>query len=194
MDQLFLLTGKSVLLWGQVELLWYLIFTTLLASTPRATSDAIFFNLHSGAQQRDLILSVADTVHKPDANGRPNKFRKQLGKLQSKTNDLAGMRNAIAHAQLVVIYDQETGGMRPAVSPGSHPHKKNRLSSKDVILELRDLTLSLESLISDLERYLNSTQPEQTRYVPQDLLEALQKLGFQRPSWALPYPSHPIDN
>ncbi len=102
LKEIYALIGAIALHWSEVEELWYLIFTGLMADTPREQTDAIFFLFETGKRQRDLIISVAKATFKPDKQNRPHKTMRQIGQLINKTETLSPKRNAAVHANMFI--------------------------------------------------------------------------------------------
>ena len=126
-----MLIGDIAVTWSDVELQWYLIFTTLMPETPRSTIDAIFFMFDTSKRQRGLILKVAEAIYPTDEHGRVDKRYNKLGKLNALTDEASGDRNAAVHA--LIYQSPSLGHLAPPeyrVSPGSHPTKKNKLAGK----------------------------------------------------------------
>lgn len=188
LDEIYRLSGELVMDWSAVEVLWYLAFTTLMKDTKRETIDAIYNIFETGSGQRALVMAVADTVYPPNRNNRPHPVRVKIGKLYARTNDLSGIRNAVAHGRISIAVNAVR------IAPGINIKKPNRLSgNKQVSNELRNAIQEVGKLYHDLEEFLNSLIPLEQRYWQPELIEALKKAGFQVPTWVLSHPSPPVE-
>ena len=190
--RIYELIGEIATSWSEAELLWYLIFTTLIPQATRAQIDAIFFQWDTSAKQRELILAVADATYPNDKRGRPHLTRRRIGQLNAATQIAAGHRNAAIHA--VINAPQTMAAALQGfytVQPGSNPRRRNKLAGKKLVDELTNSVAVISSLNADLRGFLDTTSPK-VEAVP-ELIEALRKLGFQVPSWMVERPSPPTD-
>jgi hypothetical protein len=93
LNRVHTLVGRIATEFNSIEMLWYLIFTGLLAETPRSAVDAIFNQHKSGAAQRQLILDVTAALL-PETSD----LRKSIERLCARTRELSGRRNAVIHS------------------------------------------------------------------------------------------------
>ena len=189
-QRILALVGDVATSWSQVELFWYLIFTTLMPETPRAQVDAIFFMFETAKRQRELVLKMADVVYPNDKNGHRHKLNKRLGQLNALTDEALADRNAAVHGQFYLT--PALGQLAPAyfrIAPGSNPYKKNKFAGKNVEASLRGSLSKINDLNRALGDHLDETTPK-SEVVP-ELIEALQKQGFQVPKWMVPRKSPP---
>ena len=158
------LVGKITTIWNQVEELWYLKFTVLMAETERAKVDAIYGMFQTGALQRQLIMTVAPIALKFDVQALkdrdPNhhtrrRLLKRIGRLNADTSALAGRRNTVIHTAF------EVWGSR-IVSRGGHKVSKLRdeknVAGHLVILE-EDVTLHYLDLLDLRDEVLDWSDP-----------------------------------
>ncbi|MEA2819095.1 MAG: hypothetical protein QOJ86_1099 [Bradyrhizobium sp.] len=179
------LIGQIASNFSEVDGLWYLIFTGLMKETPRKQVDAIFFMFDSSASQRALIMGVADATYPKTERGTIHPVRSQLGQLNARTCDLAGLRNAAIHGRVMEAYEDHTmSKLTPRIAPGDNAKRRNPLAGKDLIGELERIANDIEALISDLVRFLNTIAPKPD--LPRELQQALDKLGLQVPGVARP--------
>lgn len=189
-QKLLALVGDIATSWSQVELYWYLIFTTLMPETPRAQVDAIFFMFDTGKRQRELVMKMADIVYPNDQNGHRHKLNKRLGQLNALTDEASGDRNAAVHGQFYLT--PSLGHLAPAyfrISPGSNPYKKNKFAGQNVETSLLGAIAKVNDLNRALKDHLEKTIPKSE--VSPELIEALQKQGFQVPTWMVARKSPP---
>ncbi|WP_374397714.1 hypothetical protein [Sphingopyxis sp.] len=156
--RIYELVGEATTAWNQVETLWYLIFTGLMDRTERAKVDAIFSMFQTGALQRQLIMTVAPIALKfevselrrrnPEHHVRRRMLR-EIGRLNAKTNDLAGHRNATVHTAF------EDWGAAGIHAIGIH--RRSRIADQpDKLRYLSELVEDITLLVYELDelRYL----------------------------------------
>jgi hypothetical protein len=97
-DRLYLLIGRIATEFSSIETIWYLIFTTLIPQTPRPAVDAIFQQIRTGHQQRQLIVSVAEAVLPKDSDALLT-----IKELAVKTRAVAERRNAALHSAIYIM-------------------------------------------------------------------------------------------
>ena len=175
------LVGQIASNWGEIEGLWYLIFTCLMQGTPRPQVDAIFFKFDSSASQRALIMGVADTVYPKTEDGTIHALKRQLGQLNARTSELAKLRNASIHGRVMEAYEDHTmKKLTPRIAPGNNAKRRNILAGKDLITELQKISNDIAGHTSDLAGFLDAIAPKLE--ISQELQHALDKLGSQEPS------------
>ena len=150
--RIYELVGEVTTTWNQVEELWYLCFTCLMANTAREKTDAIYDMFQTGAMQRQLFMKVAPIALKFDVaelksrsseHHTRRRLLKRAGQLNSKTNELTGRRNAVIHT---AFEDWHITGI---VAMG--PHKASKLrDEKNHIRYLTELNEDSTLLILDL--------------------------------------------
>lgn len=190
--RIYELIGEIAISWSEVELLWYLIFTTLMPQASRAQIDAIFFQWDTSAKQRELVLAVADATYPNDKRGRPHPMRRRIGQLNAATQVAAGDRNAAIHA--VINPPQTMAAVLQGlytVQPGSNPRKRNKLAGKKLEEELTRSAASMNKLSADLRYFLDTISPKLE--VRPEMIESLHRLGFQVPNWIAQTPNRPTD-
>lgn len=148
------LIGQICTTWNEIELLWYLIYTCLVHELPRDKAKAIYWMFQTFANQRALVMSLADSCFRPKHN-KPHPLRRQLGQLHAVTEELAGKRNAIVHGNYALEFpdgEPPIQGMRLRITPGSGKIP-NRFASKDLQAEALQLVNANCILERDLENY-----------------------------------------
>jgi hypothetical protein len=144
--------GLANLLWNRVEDLWYLYFTCLLPGAERQKIDAIYRSVDSGNRKRALILNVAaQSVEE----GSPELIH--LRALVAKTNDLAGIRNALIHGHYQLVSESGTATLR--IARGGDQAKPNRLGFLPLHEELSKLLVAAKGLIAEVEGLLPRVSP-----------------------------------
>lgn len=131
------LIGQVCKTWNDIESLWYLIYTCLVHELPRDKANDVYWSHLTFAHQRALILSLAGSCF-PDVRSRPHVLRKQIGQLNARTEELAGKRNAIIHADYRYEIADETRPMQTIdvrIAPGARQRKPNRFASTDLPAE-----------------------------------------------------------
>jgi len=147
LDQIHTIVGRIATEFSEIEMLWYLIFTCLLGNTPREARDAIFNNLKSGAQQRQLILDIAAAVLDNNSD-----FYKSIKKLVEQTKILAGRRNDAVHS----IIDIFPAAIPPHIMAGGIS-KPSRLNAKQIGPEIAHIYHAMVHLLSE-----KSEEPNQS--------------------------------
>ncbi len=154
------LIGQIATEWTEIEGLWYLIFTSLMPGARRDQIDAIFFLFESSRSQRHLVMTVADVLYPPSKYGRIHPKRRVLGQLNSRSQDLAGWRNAAIHGNLTEAYaDHTMQQLTPRIAPGSNKNKRNKLAGKDLTVELKRIAVEINGVIKDLKDFLDTISP-----------------------------------
>lgn len=129
LDRVHTIVGRITTEFSEIELLWYLIFTCLLGSTPRTAVDAIFNNLKTGAQQRQMMLDVATAIldNKSD-------LYKSIKERVEQTKILAGRRNDAVHS-IIQIFE---AAIPPYIAAGgiSKPSRINAIEIDSEIVEI----------------------------------------------------------
>jgi hypothetical protein len=193
--EVYALIGRIATTWSEVELYWYLIFTTLLPNTERSVVDAIYFQWDTFAKQREMVLGAALAAYPLTKAGHKHPKYRRLGQLQAKTNDAAGNRNAAVHAMLNIpvsgahlLYQEEDFIIRK--SP--NPRKPNKLAGKAPLRkELLAIVAEVDDLRDELRSYLDEVSPKFE--APPDMIAALRRLGFQVPPWIVERPANRAD-
>jgi hypothetical protein len=176
------LIGQIASNWSEVEGYWYLIFTCLMPGASRKHIDAIFFLFDSSASQRILVLAAADATYPRTKHNRIHPIRRKIGQLNARTCDLASWRNAAVHGSLMEAYEDHTlQKMTPRIAPGSNEKRRNPLAGKELTTELTRIGDAIGKHILELEGFLNAIAPKRAAILPQELLQALGKLGVQEP-------------
>src|SRR5690606_20441360 len=85
------LVGLTAIFWNRVELLWYLIYTGLLHESPRTKVDRVYQYFITGAAKREFTLHLAEVA-------LPDEQLEWAKRLADRTGELAGLRNAVVHA------------------------------------------------------------------------------------------------
>ena len=134
--------GRVTARWNEIEFRWYIIFVGLMRETARPKVDAIYNYLQTNAAQRQLTLRLADVA-------LPQAERRELGRLNSRTNDLAGDRNAVIHS----IYGAGEHG-RTQTFVLVNRQKGNRFAEKDLTHEYLRIANDCRSLRGDLTSFL----------------------------------------
>ncbi len=116
------LIGRATVAWSRVELIWTMLFVSLL-DAPREQADAIYHSLKSSAAQREMTLALAATVLSSH-----NDILVALGKINCSMGKLSGDRNAMMHAKYA---GSDNGPTVDVFSVG-----QNRLVGKDLNAEL----------------------------------------------------------
>jgi hypothetical protein len=154
LDNIHTIVGRIATEFSNIEALWYLIFTCLLANTPRSAVDAIFNNLKTGAQQRQLILDVAAAVL-----DSTSEFYAKIKRQVEHTKILAGRRNDAVHS-IIYIFQ---AAVPPHIAAGGMS-KPSKLGAKEVGQEIVDIYrailshgLDMEALRLEAIRYANPT-------------------------------------
>jgi len=129
LDRIHTIVGRIATEFSEIEMLWYLVFTCLLGNTSRAAVDAIFNNLRSGAQQRQMILDVATAVLDNKSG-----FYQSIKKLAEETKMLAGRRNDAVHS-IIHIFQ---AAIPPHIAAGG-TSKPSRLSAKQIGPEIAEI-------------------------------------------------------
>jgi hypothetical protein len=177
--RIYELVGEAATTWNQVENLWYLMFTVLMAETDRDKTDAIYDMFQTGAMQRQLFMRVAPIALKYDVDElrlrnpehhTRRRILKRVGQLNAKTNDLAGKRNAVIHTGF-----EDWGSRIVAMSP----HKASKLRDEDYLRYLNELVEDSTLLVIDLadlrDMFLDWHQPG----AREGRLEIMRKAGFR---------------
>jgi hypothetical protein len=176
------LIGQIATNWSEIEGYWYLIFTCLIPGASRKHIDAIFFLFDSSASQRVLILAAAEATYPRTKHNRIHPIRRKIGQLNARTSDLAKWRNAAVHGSLMEAYEDHTmQKLTPRIAPGSNQRRRNPLAGKDLTIELTRIGEAIEKHILELEGFLNAIAPKRSQTLPQELQQALDKLGLQEP-------------
>lgn len=140
--------GHATVLWNHIEEGWYLIFGCLLSTTPRSAVDAIYKRFESGHQHRLLVLAVAGAVLAEN-----DSTRTRLGQLQARTNDAAGVRNALIHGDYHIAIsggdDDQSVDLR--IGRGGSRGKDNKLGLQDLRTPILDHIAQLKDLCRDIE-------------------------------------------
>jgi hypothetical protein len=129
LDRIHTIVGRIATEFSEVEMLWYLIFTCLLGNTPRAAVDAIFNNLKSGAQQRQLILDVAATVL-----DQKSELLASIKRHVEQTKILAGRRNEAVHSIIYIF----AAAIPPHIAAGGSS-KPSRLNGEQLGPEIAEI-------------------------------------------------------
>jgi hypothetical protein len=141
------LVGLTAVLWNEVELIWYLIYTGMLHETPRNKVDKIYQFFMTGAAKRKFAISLAELAF-------TEKQCEWLIYLANKTDELAGRRNAVVHGDY--RFDMLNGPPGLRISPsGGHNRKPNRFAkeSKDLIPVIQRLTEQIDEHIAELDEF-----------------------------------------
>ena len=96
-DRLYLLIGRVATEFSSIETIWYLIFTTLIHQIPRPAVDAIFHQIRTGHQQRQMIVAVADATLSKDSPALLS-----IKELAVKTRIVAERRNNALHSAVYI--------------------------------------------------------------------------------------------
>jgi len=131
---LYALVGEIATEFNYIEVLWYLIFTGLMHSTPRPVVDTIFGQFRSGAVQRTLIRRTAVAAF-PDNSS----LLATIDGLSKTTSELARRRNQVMHG---VIYIADFIIPRRITVMGTRP---SDLASKE------EVEPQLTRLLADIE-------------------------------------------
>jgi hypothetical protein len=97
-DRLYLLIGRIATDFSSIETIWYLIFTTLIHQTPRPAADAIFHQIKTGYQQRQMIVAVANATFPKDSESLLS-----IRELAIRTRTVAERRNAVLHSAIYIM-------------------------------------------------------------------------------------------
>ena len=164
------LVGLTAVLWNEVELIWYLIYTAMLHETPRKKVDKIYQFFITGAAKRQFVLNLADVA-----------FTKEeldwVSYLASQTDELGGLRNAVVHGDYHFDTLNGTPGLR--ISPsGGHNRRPNRLAqeSKNLIPVIEQITERIDAHIAELEDlriYLAQNSPGATPVISEEQLASM---------------------
>lgn len=141
-DRLHTLIGRIATDFSSVEGLWYLIFTCLLPGAHRPAVDAIFNRVRGGRQQRELVLSVAES-----ALATQPRLLESVRANVINTNKAADRRNAAIHS--IIHVSHYTIPPRIAAMGIS---KRSKLADKDITAEIADLYRTIVVLEIDVER------------------------------------------
>lgn len=154
LQRIFALVGEATSIWNQVEEIWFLLFTGLLATTPRAITDTIYEQFQTGAMQRKLIMAVAPVALKPDiakikardpAEHLRRRILRRIGQLNAQTSDLSGKRNAVIHSSFEIFHARV-----PPHIVAISPHKISKLNNEDHETYLTYLNQDLNLLLLDM--------------------------------------------
>lgn len=140
------LVGLTAIFWNRVELLWYLIYTGLLPEAPRTKVDQIYQYFINGAAKREFTLHLAEVTF-------PDEQFEWAKRLANRTGELAGLRNAVVHADY--RFDVLNGPVGLKISPsGSHNRRPNRLAGyKDIIPEVESITEQIAEHADELDEF-----------------------------------------
>jgi hypothetical protein len=152
-DRLYLLIGRIATDFSAIENVWYLVFTTLIHQTPRSAVDAIFHQIRTGHQQRQMIVAVADALLPEDSDALLS-----IKELATKTRAVAERRNAVLHS---VIYIMEAAIPPHIAAMGMS--KRSPLADKNIAEEIADLYRTVAHLELDMHalrfRMIKSVDP-----------------------------------
>lgn len=176
-EKIFELVGRIIAAWNEVDLVWYLVFTRVIYSTPRALADAIYSNSNSSHTRRELIMAAVAAMI-----AEHSVLRERIRDLKRKTEKLARKRNDIAHGLFnPASYDD---GVSWTVSIGNgYERKPNKLAGLVLSVELPRVLTEIEQLIADLDdlrvRLMFENMPPEMRpqvlpkSMPRELRESL---------------------
>ena len=153
-DRLYLLIGRVATEFSSIETIWYLIFTTLIHQIPRPAVDAIFHQIRTGHQQRQMIVAVADATLSKDSPALLS-----IKELAVKTRIVAERRNNALHS---AVYITEAGIPPRIVAMGVS--KRSPLADKNIAEEIADLYRTAAHLALDMHalrfQMINSVDPK----------------------------------
>lgn len=160
------LVGLTAILWNQVELLWYLIYTCLLHELPRQKIDRIYQNFPTITAKLDFTLSLADLafVETPE-------LIEFIKTLSGNTKQLAGLRNAIVHADYQFDFLNGPPGLRIRPS-GDYRKKPNQyaVAGADLAKQIEEVTEKISAHIDELSEFriylIQNFLPEGKRAIP----------------------------
>jgi hypothetical protein len=153
-DRLYLLIGRIATDFSSIETIWYLIFTALIHQTPRPAADAIFHQIKTGYQQRQMIVAVANATLPKDSEALLS-----IRELAIRTRTVAERRNAVLHSAIYI--------MEAAIPPhiaAMGISKRSPLADKDIAQEIADLYRTVAHLELDMHalrfRMIKSIDPK----------------------------------
>ena len=138
--------------WNQVEEFWHLIFTCILSTTPRQVTDTIWAQFRAGALQRELLMAVVEPALPFDRKKLRHdkvqqlrrKIRTEIGRLNARTNNLAGRRNAAIHTAFEIIPTV------PLKIGAIGAYKPSKLAGQNIVVALERLSWETDILVYDL--------------------------------------------
>lgn len=126
--------GQITVCWNDIEQNWYLIYTILVHELPRNKADVMYRQFRTSAAQREFIQHIAGVAFDAETD-----LLKAIGKLKTRTDEIAGMRRDVAHADFGYEVDDMEHPMQSVdlrVAPGSRSLKPNRYAGKKLSNEL----------------------------------------------------------
>jgi len=160
------LVGLTAILWNEVEVIWYLIFTCLFHDAPRNKVDNIYQQFVTGSSKRELTLNLSLVAFAANPD-----MKREISWLSARTTELSGLRNAVVHGDYHLDILNGPPGLR--ISPsGSHNRKPNRLAKAGVAVsaEISNIADQISALIDDLDNFriflLQNFLPEAERSKP----------------------------
>lgn len=127
------LIGKAVVAWNRIDGWWQEIFTTLL-DAPKQQGDLLYLTLANAKAQSDIIKNLANL--KLDQNGNA---RRRIHEALSKTSEVAGLRNVIAHSRYI-----SSPWSLSVDEPFKYPPRQSEFIGKDVVDEMRAILAKID--------------------------------------------------
>lgn len=132
------LIGRATVSWSSVELGWYLIYLTV-SHANRDEADAVYFTPNNSTTERKVTRNIAAV-----SLATHPQLIADLKTLDSRTNDMASDRNAIAHGKFIFSSNKaDTSVLMWEVG-------KNKLIGKDLDDALKDMDFRFQALADDL--------------------------------------------